>query len=335
MSYLFYKLKFNQYFLNIEGIQAFANRCITKYVSKAAVKRANRLTMHVTVTKEERGKCRVELLSCEQSDRMDDGSFVIKRKKSKGQKLIVYFAILFEIFLNYVSTLIFIQGEGLLFVLVRWGLAIILTLAAMLSTDAFLRNLLPEDSVRVKGTGSQNEDFEIYKRNAKKKRVIGLIVSSICLIFFEIAIIGVSRKRAIDIEGGNITDILYYGFILLSMGLPIIAGYFKWDSEQHGKLYQNTLNYYKTRKLVHSLELIVTANMKDVKSVVENSIRNAWDIFSRFKIYKENYNRKNNIEKENLDIHYSRDAESFKNKALSYFGNEVIEILNDLERNKK
>lgn len=331
MQHLLYRLLYRQHFLNTEGIKYFADRCTNKYIGIGAVKQTNILTTYIKVLKQEREKRRQQFLECEDSDRMDDGSFALRRRKSARMKLVVYVTILFEIFLNYISTLIFIQGDGLLYILVRWGLAIILALAAMLVTDGILTKLLPEESVRIKGNSSNHEDDESYIRNAKTKRYIGLAILPILLIAVEIAIIGVSRERAIDIEGGRSGNILFYGFILLSMALPVIAGYFKWDSEQHGKLFQNTLNYYRAEKLLHILDLIIIANMKDVKEVVENSIRKAWEKFSRFKLYKENYNARKNIPREDISGHYATDLDSFKENAFDHFGSEVKDILYELE----
>jgi hypothetical protein len=115
------------------------------------------------------------------------------------------------------------------------------------------------------------------------------------------------------------------------MALPVIAGYFKWDSEQHGKLFQNTLNYYRAEKLLHVLNLIIIANMKDVKEIVDNSIRRSWEKFSRFRLYKENYNLKRDHPKE----HYPADLETFKDTALEHFGTEVKFILSALEPQKE
>ncbi len=334
MNYLIYRFLYNQFFLNVEGIKLFANRCINRYINKQALNKANTLTAYVAIIKEERAKANAEFLACEQLDRMDDGSFMIKQKKNRSSKIAVYFMILFEIFLNYVSTLIFIQGDGLLFVIVRWGLAIILALAAMLSTDALLSNILPEESVRVKGKKIENDDTENYKNISTKKRMISLFISSLCLVCFEIAIIGVASKRAFDLEQTN-SGVMFFGFILLSVALPILAGYFKWNSEHHGKLYQNSLKYYKTKNTLHILNLILTGDMKDVKDVIDISIKKAWNTFSTFQLYKENYNRKNNIPDEVIEGRYFSDIESFKIEALNHFGNEVKEILRELETVKK
>ncbi len=96
------------------------------------------------------------------------------------------------------------------------------------------------------------------------------------------------------------------------MALPVIAGYFKWDAEHHGKLYQNTLSYNKAQKLLHILNLIITSNMKDVKGVVENSTRKSWEVFSKFKLYKENFNQEKSITKEDISKHYSSSVEKFQ-----------------------
>ncbi|HEY9005866.1 hypothetical protein [Ohtaekwangia sp.] len=331
MQYLLYRLLYRQYFIHTEGIKKFAERCTNKYVSTMAVRKTNILTTYIQVLRQEREKRKQEFMECEDLDRMDDGSFAIRRRKSRRMKVVVYVTLLFEIFLNYISTLIFIQGEGLLYVLVRWGLSIILALAAMLVTDGILTKLLPEESVRVKGHAARHEDDESYNRNLRTKRYIGLVILPVLLVMVEIAIIGVSRERALDIEGGRSGNILFYGFILLSMALPVIAGYFKWDSEQHGKLFQNTLNYYRAEKLLHVLNLIIIANMKDVKEIVDNSIRRSWEKFSRFRLYKENYNLKRDHPKE----HYPADLETFKDTALEHFGTEVKFILSALEPQKE
>jgi|GEM_PF-2346812 len=335
MKHLYYTTVYRQFFLNTEGIKLFAERCINYYVSKGAVTKANLLTSYVKILKEERSMRREEFITCSKSDRMDDGSFAMKRKRSKSMMVAVYFAIVFEIFLNYVSTLIFIQGDGLLFILVRWGLSIILAIAGMLVTDALLSRSLPDEAVRIKGSDSKFEDDVFHSKREKSKRVISLIILPFLLIAIEWAIVGVSEARALDIEGGRAGGILYYGLILLSMALPVIAGYFKWESEQHGKIYQNTLNYHKTSKLIHILDLSIVATMKDVKDVVEYSTMKAWQVFARFKLYKENYNAKHNVTKEICELHYCKNASTFAEEAISRFGDDVFLILKELKLNQK
>lgn len=299
------------------------------YVGNSIVGKVNKLTDYVQVLKKERIKRLEDFEAFSKQDRMDDGSFTIMRKKSSRLGYVVFITILFEIFLNYVSTLIFIQGDGLLFIIVRWGLAIILTLSAMLVTDVLLAKLLPEESVRIKGKNTE-DDQAFYNQRSKAKRMISLIILPILLIAIEIAIVGVARARALDIEGGQSGGILYYGFILLSMALPIVAGYFKWDSEQHGKLYENTLSYHKSKKLLHVVELILVSNMKDVKNVVEKQSSKALKQFSKFKLFKENYNLKNSIAQEDISAHYCASQTTFNDEVLRKFGEDVNLILAEL-----
>ena len=332
MIYLWYRLLYRQYFLHPEGIKNFAERCVNKYINKQALNQTNMLTAYINILKRELDKRIAELAEYEGLDRMDNGSFTIKARTSRRMKFVVYVTILFEIFLNYISTLIFIQGDGLLYVLVRWGIAIILALAAMLITDGLLTKLLPEDAVRVKGSHEwKNEDDDNYQRRLALKRQISLIILPALLVAVEIAILGVSRARAIDIEGGSGGGILYYGFILLSMALPLMAGYFKWNAEQHGKLFQNTVDYYRAQKLVHVLELIIIANKKDVKNVIELKVRQSWQLISRFRLYKENYNSKRQLPTEKIIDHYANTIDTFKSFALKQFDKEVKVIVQELD----
>ncbi len=335
MRYWLYRVLYNQYFLNVQGIKAFAERCMNVYVEKDAVKKALSITSHINILYEELKKRVQDFQEYSEVNRMDDGSFSLTQKKSRRLKWVVFIIIAFEIFLNYISTLIFIQGDGLLYFIVRWGLAIILALGAMMVTDGILANLLPNESVWVKKREDNHTDDNIfYLRRMRMKRVISLILLPVLLVGIEWAIVGVARARALDIEGGTGGGTLFYGFILLSMALPLIAGYFKWDSEQHGKLYENTLNYYHAKKMLHIVELSIIANKKDVKNLVEGSAKVAWKIFETFKLYKQNYNRTNIIADENLQGHYCENNKSFANEVINRFGEEVQEILLELNQKK-
>jgi len=326
--YICYRIKFWSFFKHKTGIQKFANEYIHRYIL-AKGRSALFLENYLNILEEERKK---NIDNCKElkPEIMDYGEFLIKIKKTKSLTRIVWVTVLFEIFLNYISTLIFIQGEGLLYLLIRWGLSIILTLSAMLVTDGLLTKILPDESGRRRGNRNGLQ-VNLNKENYLNiKKLVGLIVLPILLIFVEIAIIGVAHARALDIEGGVSGGILYYGFILLSMALPIIAGYFKWESEHNGEQYQESIKYYQNKNAIPILDSIITANHGEIKIIVENSIRKAWVLFSRFKLYKENYNAKKDLT-EDLNNHYAKNFESFREEGLNYFGIPIKKIIKTLE----
>jgi hypothetical protein len=121
----------------------------------------------------------------------------------------------------------------------------------------------------------------------------------------------------------------------MAVALPLLAGYFKWDSKQNGKIYQNTLTYYKTRKLIHVLDLAIVSTMKDIKNIVDVSVKKAWMVFEKFKLYKENYNYKNNIPKEEITSHYCNNIQTFTIHGLARFSDDVNTILRELQTNQK
>jgi hypothetical protein len=322
--FIIYRIIFFKFFKSEKGISEFAERCINKYVKRCPRFKVASLVKYVEVLENEKERKKIEFKKIENVDRMDDGAFALQRKKTKRLTRVVWITVLFEIFLNYISTLIFIQGEGLLYLLVRWGLAIILTLAAMLVTDGLLTKILPEEPVRVRGNNNQNTD--IYEEeNSRIKKLVGLILLPVLLILVEIAIIGVAHARALDIEGGVPGGILYYGFILLSMALPIIAGYFKWESEHNGRLYQNTILYYQNFNEFNILKGIIIANIRDLKNVIERSINKAWTVSYRFRRYKLIYNKKRDIIE---DISEIETFKKFREKALNDFEEKIIKIIN-------
>jgi len=322
--YIIYRILFFKFFASEKGITEFAESRINKYVKRCPGFKIGLLVKYVEELEKQKEIKKNWLDVNVKISKMGEGEFALQRKKTRRLIRVVWITVLFEIFLNYISTLIFIQGEGLLYLLVRWGLAIILTLAAMLVTDGLLTKILPEEQVGNKE--NYNENNELYeKQNSRIKKLVGLILLPILLILVEIAIIGVAQARALDIEGGDPGGVLYYGFILLSMALPIIAGYFKWESEHNGLKYQNTIIYYQNYNDFNILNSIIIANIRDLKNVIERSINKAWTISFRFRRYKLIYNKKREI---NENISEIEDFIKFKVKALKDFDTKTIKIIN-------
>ena len=157
--------------------------------------------------------------SVNKNDLLSDNDFYSARRKVRIGTFLVTGILVTEGLLNYFSTLVFISGEDFGIAMLRWLIAIVLTLGAIASAERFMEAILP-----IKKHGSTT---------SRPRSILMVVLWSVLFVGVEIAIAGVSEARARDIEGGRTGGLLYFGFIILSMTLPLIAGGISWDLLAH------------------------------------------------------------------------------------------------------
>ncbi|MBN1182383.1 MAG: hypothetical protein JXB49_08865 [Bacteroidales bacterium] len=219
-------------------------------------------------------------------------------KKIKLDEILFYFICVSEIFLNYISTLIFIPGEGLLFGALRFCISFVLTGAAIITSEKLIESLFPI-----------YEEKEGHKHNYKMT-----IMLIILLMGVEISIIGVASKRAYDIEGNHESGWLYYGFIILSMVLPLIAGAIRWYILKYWDAYKNTLKLYFVENKLTKLEAEICTNEEKAQGIYQKNVNAYFYTFTSFQTCKQNYNVKKGIE-EDISSHFCFDFNSFQKEA--------------------
>lgn len=317
----YYRLKFPPYFKNTEGLKKFAELCMRSLDEKARKKsdifKKRNKKLHV----EQKNLITRRNEIAEEPLLGNDEYFSIQ-KRLRTDGFIMYAIIIAEGFLNYISTLIFIPGEESIFVLLRWFVAIVLTGGAIIASEKLIEAILP---------------IKRYKKEkaTEKRSVPVIILWSILLIGVEIAVIGVSETRARDIEGGKAGGVLYYGFIILSMVLPIIAGAVRWDMIHYWDAYKNTREYKNIEARLNQIESTIKQNEEQDYSYYQRQLIAYWGLFLVFQTCKENYNVKKGID-ENLSNYYCRDFDSFQREAdkryASHFQERKADTITHLTR---
>ncbi len=307
---LYLWFRFLSIFKNIDGLKLFAEHSRDWLIEKTTQKSISFLLKYEKLLV-------VKKHLLERSDRalsqplVDYDDFFSIKKKVMMQSFLFWAIVLAEGFLNYISTLIFMPGEGLAFTFLRWGIAIVLTGAGVIIAEKLIESILPIIPYKRQPTG-------------KVKNIIAIILWGFLIICIEIAIVGVSEARARDIEGGTGSKILYFGFIILSMVLPLVAGATRWDLMHYIDAYKNTLLKHKIEYRLMKLDLVL--KKIDERNALDYKLQctKYWDIFIDFRIRKENYNRKKKIE-EDVSNHFCRDYDAFLNEVDLRYDEDIRE----------
>ena len=308
-------------FKNNEGLQKFAELCLQSLIERALKKFAT--------LKEKNEKLRTEQSNLtsrkneiSKEPLLDNDEYFTIRNRLRSDAFIMYSIVIAELFLNYISTLIFIPGEEPIFTLLRWFLAIVLTGSAIIASEKLIESVLPVKKYR-------------KEESPQKVSIPVVVLWAVILIGVEIAIIGVAEARARDIEGGKTDGMLYYGFIILSMLLPIIAGAVRWYRMRFLDAYKNTDEYKHIEARLNNIDQTIKQNKEREYLYYQRQLIGYYALFYQFRTCKENYNNRKGIE-EDISNHFCRKFETFQQKAderyLTHLPERQAKAISDINR---
>ena len=307
--YWYFRMRYRKWFENHDGIKGYAEQAMSWLIADV-IKKSSKLLEDTQQLSERRD----QLVSCEQKlltlPLLDNDVYFTIHKKIVFTKIIIPILIGAEVFLNYVSTLIFITGEGLLFALLRWVTAIGLTAIAIVGADLLLDAISP--------VKAEQPPIEIAE-HTRNKRFIRIFWSSTVLIAIEFAIAAIAERRARDVEGNMAEGLLYYGFIVLAVVFPLVVAYLRWERNHYYDAYRNRHELNKVQEDLKVIEEQISVNKLQEHLNLKNQVNEEWSLLSEFRVYKENYNLKKGIENENLSKHFAKDKKSFSKEAKQQY----------------
>jgi hypothetical protein len=146
-----------------------------------------------------------------------------------------------------------------------------------------------------------------------------VVLWSLLFVGVEVAIAGVSEARARDIEGGQTGGLLYFGFIILSMTLPLIAGGISWDMLHVYDSYKYTRKYNVARRTWDNLDRRIKIVMQRLEDYYNMRLNKYWRRLNDFRSYKENFNLRRGTT-EDVENHFCDEFSSFKKEADRRYG---------------
>ena len=301
---IYYHSAFSTDVGNPNGLKRFAERCITTLIDQVKNKSTS-LRQSIQDMERKLSATQTYLKGIEKADVLSDNDFYSARRKVRIGTFLVTGILLTEGLLNYFSTLVFISGEDLGIALLRWLIAIVLTLGAIATAERFMEAILP-----IKRHG---------ETSTRPRSIVMIVLWSVLFVGIEIAISGVAEARARDIEGGHTGGLLYYGFIILSMTLPLVAGGISWDLLHVYDSYKYTRKYNIARRVYESVDRQIKIIIQRLEDYYNVHLNQAWNRYNDFRSYKENYNLRRGMT-ENLDGHFASEFKTFKTEADQRYG---------------
>ncbi len=289
---------------NPNGLKRFAERCLSELIDKVKHKSSS-LRQSIQDMERKLNATRAYLNGVHREDLLSDNEFFSARRKVRIGTFLVTGILLTEGLLNYFSTLVFISGDDLGIAMLRWLIAIVLTLGAIASAERFMEAVLPIRKHAQSGS--------------RPRSILMVVIWSVLFLGVEIAIVGVSEARARDIEGGHTGGLLYYGFIVLSMTLPLIAGGISWDLLHVYDSYKYTRKYNIAKKISDTTERQIKIVMQRLEDFYNIRLNQTWHLLNDFRSYKENYNLRRGVT-ENVDGQFFAEFSSFKEEADRRYG---------------
>jgi hypothetical protein len=301
---IYYRSAFSSDLKNPNGLKRFAERCLSDLIDEIKKKS---MSMRQGIQEMERklNATKSYLDGVRTGDLLSDNDFFSARRKIRISTFLVAGIMVTEGLLNYFSTLVFIVGEDLGIALLRWLIAIVLTLGAIASAERFMDAILPVQK--------HNEP------NLKPRSIPMIVMWSVLFVGVEIAIAGVAEARAKDIEGGHTGGLLYFGFIILSMALPLIAGGITWDFLHVYDSYKYTRKYNVAKRVWDTVDREIKIVMQRLEDYYNVGLNKTWSKFNDFRSYKENLNLRRGTN-ESLDGSYYSEFASFKEEADKRYG---------------
>lgn len=164
-----------------------------------------------------------------------------------------------------------------------------------------------------------------YKQDeAKLRSWIDLIVLTLLCVAYEMGFYYLCMIRGIALEGGHGDSIVTNFVIITGMLLPLIAGYLAYERSLYISAYKNTLRIEKLEREIAKMENKIATNNQKMEIHFKKQLQNRWAMLQEFKVYKENYNIKNEIAQESTAGHFCQTQESFTQEGIERYKREVI-----------
>jgi hypothetical protein len=183
------------------------------------------------------------------------GSMPVSREEYEGVRrrvqrhlFIILALVAGEAFLNYLSLVVVIAAEGLVFEAVRIVVALVLTLVAVLVFDYLFRGYLSKEP------------------QPQPEKVLSTVLAAVTLVF----IFGITLARARDFEGGESgIGMVGLGFILASLVLPVVGGWMYFERERSVPSYHRMRQWRRAMVALRKLEAELGNQVREAKKQLD------------------------------------------------------------------
>ncbi len=303
-------MRFRQWFNNQEGIKGFAEQAIA-WLLLSTLKLAEKLKKRNEQLAEKIKELKVQLDTRETFPTIDADEFPAFKGKIRTYSIILWICIIGEAFFNFFAAKALFNFDGWLAITAQTLFAILITWVAVVLFENFFFHLLYQNP---------------YKGEHKEPRHWGTLISLLIMaVGFEAFTYYICKVRSIQIEGGEGSGIVGKTMIIAGMLIPIIAGYYAYEKRRFISPYKNTICIANLKKQMAMKANEIKTNLQRMENHFKKKCEGYWALLQEFKVYKENWNQKHSIPRENLEGHFSACQDSFFTEAINRYRKEALQ----------
>jgi hypothetical protein len=310
-TFLQFRLKHGVYLKNEHGTKKFAEMSMGQLIRKATKKSAFYREMNENMLVE-KANLRMHRDELYERPTLDAGGFFSVRRELWANTFLIAVIVVAAIFLNVISVEYFIDEAATLSNMLRWTaavlVAIVLTAGGMIISERLIAAMMPRSVAKDNQT--------------KHNRRVMLILWGTLLFGIELLILGVAEVQATVLTTDGGSTLLYFGFIVTSGMLPIIAGAFRWHSMRYIDRYKTTRMLRQIEGRLAQIESILRQNEEYESNFYKIKSIEYWDMVNDFKTLKDNLNQKAGIV-EPLSGHFAQSYDLFQTEANKRYTQDI------------
>lgn len=307
--HMWFMLWYKQWFKNTEGIKGFATQ-VMNWLMQRTMALAERLkNQNRRMTEAIKAK-KAQLVKWYEHPTIDADEWDEVKGKVKKIGFWIFVLIITEAACNYFAVESLMEGKGWFWIALRTLVAIGITGGCLYLFERWMAAVINKPA---------------YKQTeAPKRNWVELLVLTCICVGIEIAFYWLCKRRGLVLEGTSGDETATYFLIIFGMLLPIFTGYLAYERSRYVAPYNNTLRIARNEKDVHRLETAIVSNEQKMLDHFKRELNDTWTVQDEFRVYKENYNDKHSIKKENLVGHFCEYYESFENEAMQRYTKDVL-----------
>ncbi len=310
---LYFKLRYGSYLRSDHGIKKFAEMAMGQLIRRVTKKSAAYREMNENLLVE-KANLRLRADELYEQPMLIAGEFFSVRRRLWANSFIIMAIIAASVVIIFVSVSAFLEGDSSVSGTLQWMvaavLAIVLTGGGLVVTERLVETLIPS------------------RESTRHSKDIGQAVAILwgaLLVGIELAILGLTEVRAGQLGTAQTSGTLYFGFIALSMMLPIIAGVIRWDAMQFVDAYKTTRAHRDIDSRLAQIDSILRQNEEYESNFYKIKSIEYWDTLNEFRTYKDLYNAKYELV-ESLGGHFAQTYDAFQREAYKRYESDLRDL---------
>ncbi len=311
------RFKFGPYLRNEHGIKQFAEMSLGQLIRKVAAKARFYREMNENLLVE---KANLRMRQVEMADQpmLEPGAFFVMRRRLWANQALIVAALVAAVVMAFVSLTAFLSAATDKSGALNWVLAAIfacvLVGGGIVVTERLTESLLPR---------MNPAQYESDEAPTNPKGLLFLWLFMLAGLLF--AVFGLATVRANMLETQTQSNMLYLGFLVLALMLPLVAGALRWDSMRFVDLYKTTQNHREVDARLAQIDSILRQNEEFENNFYKVRLLTHWDDVSQFRIIKENYNVRKGYA-ENLTGHFAGAFDLFQAEAARRYESDLRDL---------